>query len=72
MSTNNIKIEKNIPIPNGQHSPYRDVFQKMDVGDSFVSRKNSVQSIRNAAKGLDMTVATRSVDDANARVWRVK
>lgn len=68
----NIKIEKNIPMPNGQHSPYRDVLKQMDVGDSFLLRKQSVQSVRNATKGLEIGVATRTVDDANVRIWRVK
>lgn len=71
-------IEKNIPVPPGNHSKYP--FAKMEVGDSFLVKsegkepKNLISSIRqasyNCTKKSGMKFRAR-IEGENVRVWRV-
>ena len=72
-----VKIEKNVPIPQGAVGAKRgglsDVIRKMEVGDSFVAQKkaDSMQHIAYMVLGPGH-VTIRKIDDNSCRVWRIK
>jgi hypothetical protein len=70
-----IKIQKGVPIPQltwASKNPLVLAMAKMKNGDSFLYpvMKRSYLSI--AAKRAGIVITTRSVDEANVRVWRIK
>jgi len=73
MGTNQMKIDKNIPIPRKQHkkATWAALVDQMDVGDSvLVNNVSERQSLTMAIKAQGYEVTTRKVDD-KFRVWRL-
>jgi hypothetical protein len=70
-----IKIEKNVPIPQiwAGRLPYlKNALEKMDYGDSFfVDKETKRGSARIVAKRLGIAVVTKRVKDG-FRVWKIK
>jgi hypothetical protein len=73
-----IKINKNIPIPRKEHvrSPWEQLFDRMNVGDSFTVPEKRGPAARSAAwnyasmqKGKAFT--SRKIGN-QVRVWRIK
>ncbi len=69
-----IKIEKNVPIPeNG--TPYNGVsiaMRKMNVGDSFIHQKKQKHSgnLHALARMNGIKIITRRQPDGTYRIWR--
>jgi len=78
-----IKIEKNVPIPEGGRArpkkPLRLALEKLEVGDSFVYEtpeypakdkiRNVIYHVHISSKKKFMT---RSIGGIKRRVWRIK
>jgi hypothetical protein len=72
------KIEKNIPIPDGNRSRtgYFDSLGKMEVGDSFkfdIKLRNRISGAASFFKfrhGREFTI--RKLNDKECRCWRIK
>jgi len=72
-----LKIEKNIPIPQGKHY---ELLRNMEVGDSFVIQKKKYHNghFRRLTKTLGIKLTSRSItkhplDKGDfVRVWRVE
>jgi hypothetical protein len=75
MNVSDFVIEKGIPTPERKAQQTRYPFPQMDVGDSFVVPQEVIENVRMAAsqaarrKGLKF--ATRRIDAAHYRVWRL-
>ncbi len=78
-----IKIEKNIPIPEGGRTrpkqPFRLALEKMEVGDSFAydapgyPTKDKIRSvIYHVQVDSKKKFMTRSIGGIKRRVWRIK
>ena len=73
MGTNQMKIDKNIPIPRKQvkKAIWAALVDQMDVGDSvLVNNVSERQSLTMAIKAQGYEVTTRRVGD-KFRVWRL-
>lgn len=69
-------IEKDVPLPTGRFSGKKlelhDTLKAMSVGDSFVMpRAGKDSALSQVAKSLGYIVTTRSVSNAEKRVWLV-
>lgn len=70
-----IKIEKGIPLPSlkwAKPSPMVDAMKKMKDGDSFLVPITQRPSLSFSAKKAGIVIATRTVDAAHVRCWRIK
>jgi len=66
-------IEKNIPIPRdtrGRKGIYKDLINKMEVGDSVLCTRPEYAGMNIAAKCLGVKLTSRAVG-TKRRVWRV-
>jgi len=73
MGTNQMKIDKNIPIPRKQHkkATWAALVDQMDVGDSvLVNNIAERAALTNAIKAQGYEATTRKEDD-KFRVWRL-
>jgi hypothetical protein len=69
-----IKIEKNIPIPERKHDrlgPVSSALKTMEVGDSFVLTDKDARNIGATARRLDLPITLRRTEPGKHRVWRV-
>jgi len=75
-----IKVEAGIPIPPIHYQSYSRIpqgfwtktLEQMNVGDSFVAERKWLTNIRDAAMMMKMKILSRHLDEARARVWRIK
>lgn len=70
-----IKIERNIPIPEIQRSKsnWIEIFDQMEVGDSFLLNANIRSSVQERARIQGIILTIRMTDDPKVvRVWKVK
>lgn len=67
-----IKIDKNIPIPDGRtRSRYGLVAHQMEVGDSVnVPTQEERNSVCNYLKALGYKAVTQKQEDKTYRIWR--
>lgn len=73
-----IKIEKNIKMPDRKHGKFFDTLRKMEVGDSILLppvtkrlRANIGSNIKNKLYEEGYKFATRNMSDG-LRIWRVE
>lgn len=76
MSHNEIKIEKNVPLP---MCPARFPFTAMEVGDSFFAANVTGSALSNASshsrQRLGHKYTTKTITEngvIGARIWRIK
>lgn len=69
MTCMNIKIEKNIPLPD-KSSGLVAGLKKLKIGDSFLAAADKRATIASSAKYAGIKVATRKEGDADVRIWR--
>lgn len=70
-----LKIEKGIPLPEVRwvsQNPVVIAMRKMKNGDSFLYPITKRPDLPRFARKAGIVIATRTVDAANVRVWRVK
>ena len=77
-----LKIEKNIPIPPHKTGPKRlfkpSFFEKLEVGDRFVVPKKNYRTVGRVAEKIKIKITTRTVTEPPydkgdfLRVWRVE
>lgn len=74
MNPLDIKIEKGVPVPEGQpgrHSPWRRLLEKMSPGDSFVvDAEGEAREIQRKSWRWGLKVTTRQ-EGEKYRVWLV-
>jgi hypothetical protein len=69
------EIEKNIAIPEidktrvGRKTKYP--FREMEIGDSFVARKNAISAAQTHSARHKEKFSIRRIDDDNIRIWRI-
>lgn len=76
MELKDIKIEKDIPIPEKySNSKYMQIFDKMNIGDSIVVDNKMLPNIMATAyqgrKKLDEKYSSRRINDTQHRIWRI-
>ena len=70
-------IQKNVPLPaaaTGRGAPskgYKELLERMEVGDSVVVKRGAVASLHQYAKKSGKKIVTRKVDQWSRRVWVV-
>ena len=70
-----IKVQKGIPVPEGDGRPRVYPFDRMKVGDSFVlsaeesKLESRRQSVLNSARRQGVKITTR-IESGKVRVWR--
>ena len=73
-----IKLEKNIPIPIARSSKFAQILLTMELNDSFLIPCEEYASIKNAiqffrAKNRGQRFATRLMHDSSQyRIWRIE
>ncbi len=70
-----IKIEKNISIERSGYSKrgeLTELFNKMDVGDSFVYPLERRNTVCTRAKQIGFSCTTRKISSTEVRVWRTE
>jgi len=70
-----IKIQKGIPLPEvrwASKNPLVLTMKKMKNGDSFLYPIAKRPNLTQAARLAKIVIATRTIDPANVRVWRIK
>lgn len=65
----NIKIEKDIPLPE-KNSGLVANLKKLKIGDSFLVPANKRSTVVSAARYAGVKVATRQEGDSDVRIWR--
>lgn len=72
MKIENIKIDKNIPIPKSS-SKYADFIGKMEVGDSvMVENLRARNSLYQVMKRKGWEIVSRKSTNQSYRLWRTK
>ena len=70
-----IEIEHDIPVPprvfSGPPSQYRQLAERVEVGDSCILNKAGANALANFLKKFGFGVTTRSVDGDRFRVWKL-
>lgn len=70
-----LKIEKGIPMPDKRHyrkNPIMDAIKKMEIGDSVLMERKSVNGMGYRAVKLGYQFSTRKEGEGAVRVWRTK
>lgn len=71
MNEGKIKIESGIEIPNGGVAKWS-FLKDMKIGQSFVTVIKLRTSVISSATNYKIKVLTRTINDTEIRVWRVK
>ncbi len=70
-----VKLQKNVPLPNGFLRREKSPFRAMKVGDSFLVPDDVASTFRanayQSAKRLNMIVTVRNTEEG-LRCWRIK
>lgn len=70
----NIKIEKNVPLPQTKESEYK--LTEMQIGDSIVIPMEYAPDIRSTISAINRygtkKFVTRSINQKQLRIWRKK
>lgn len=73
-----IKIEKNIPMPDGNRrgrTPiWQNLLKEMEVGDSVLVKPSQAFSMKKASVALGMATKQSNIgcEEGKVRVWRIK
>ena len=69
--TDEVILEKNIPLPETILGKWVNLTKPMAVGDSLKVPNANVSSIINAMKSHGFKATCRKIDDDSSRLWRV-
>jgi hypothetical protein len=67
-----MKIEKNVPLPEGNrgYGKYKEILSQMQDGDSVLCTATEAQGMRTAGKRLRVKTVSRAEGNMR-RVWRI-
>ena len=64
-----IKIDRNIPIPKGHQTGLTNIFKKLKVGDSFES-PSWIANGYTLANNIGIKILVRKQENGSYRIWR--